>query len=158
MAKVYLGLGSNIGDKKAYLLEAIKKLESHKDIFSLSSSSFYETDPVGYKEQDSFLNLVVVIETGLLPYELLSYINEIETQLHRKRTIRWGPRTIDIDILLYENFASDDEKLTIPHPRMKERAFVMIPLWEINNDILIDGSHIQDIVKKLDSEGIRRVT
>ncbi|SHJ17792.1 2-amino-4-hydroxy-6-hydroxymethyldihydropteridinediphosphokinase [Geosporobacter subterraneus DSM 17957] len=157
MAKAYLGLGSNIGNKREYIDAALELLREHKDIQITHSSSYYETDPVGYLDQDSFLNIVAAIETNLDPKALLSYCNEIEQKLKRKREIRWGPRTIDIDILLYENYTSQDEYLTIPHPRMCERSFVMIPLYEIAKDISIFGHSIGDIVEKLGQEGIRKI-
>ncbi|AOY76315.1 2-amino-4-hydroxy-6-hydroxymethyldihydropteridine diphosphokinase [Clostridium formicaceticum] len=157
MAKGYLGLGSNMGDKKEYLDQAIEQINQHPSITVKKVSSYYETDPIGYTEQDVFLNVVVEIDTSLSPYELLAYCNEIEELLKRKRIIRWGPRTIDVDVLLYENYTSDDEKLTVPHPRMWKRAFVMIPLYEIAKDITNNGEHIGEIIKNLCKEGIRKV-
>ncbi|RKD32972.1 2-amino-4-hydroxy-6-hydroxymethyldihydropteridine diphosphokinase [Thermohalobacter berrensis] len=157
MAKAYLGLGSNIGDKKYYIDSALKFLNENENINVTKVSSYYETEPVGYKEQDCFLNVVAKIETSFSPYDLLEYCNHIEQKLKRKRLIRWGPRTIDIDILLYENFTSDDEKLTIPHPRMTERAFVMIPLYEIAQDLVIEGKSIKEIVENLEGEEINKI-
>ncbi|AKL94431.1 2-amino-4-hydroxy-6-hydroxymethyldihydropteridine pyrophosphokinase FolK [Clostridium aceticum] len=157
MAKGYLGLGSNMGDKKEYLDQAVEQINQHPSITVTKVSSYYETDPVGYTDQDVFLNVVVEIDTDLPPYELLSYCNEIEEILQRKRLIRWGPRTIDVDVLLYEDYTSNDEKLTVPHPRMWERAFVMIPLYEIAKDITNNGEHIEEIIKNLCKEGIRKV-
>lgn len=157
MAKAYLGLGSNIGDKKGHLDKAIELLKQQEKITVRNISSYYETDPVGYIDQDLFLNIVVEIETQLEPYKLLEYCNRIEEILKRKRILRWGPRTIDVDILLYEDFISDDEKLIIPHPRMKERAFVMVPLYEINQNVVIDSTNIKDIINNLDIKGIRKV-
>lgn len=150
MAKAYLGLGSNIGDTKQNLDSAIEMINASKDIKMLSKSSYYETEPVGYENQDWFLNLVIQIETILDPKKLLEFCQSIEEQLKRKRIIRWGPRTIDVDILLYENYSSDEEILTVPHPRMMERAFVMVPLFEIAPDLVIDGLPITEIVKSLD--------
>jgi 2-amino-4-hydroxy-6-hydroxymethyldihydropteridine diphosphokinase len=158
MSKGYLGLGSNMGDKKKYIDNALELLREHKSIEVLEISSYYETDPIGYTDQDLFLNIVVKIYTLLQPLELLSYCHEIEEKLNRERIIRWGPRTIDVDILLYENYSSQDEKLIIPHPRMTERAFVMIPLYEIEKNISINGIDIKNIVEALQEEGIRKVT
>ncbi len=157
MAKVYLGIGSNMGDKKDYIDKALQLLQQHEAIKTMKMSSYYETDPVGYEDQDVFLNVVVEVETLLTPYELLDYCNGIEAKLDRKRIIRWGPRTIDIDILLYENHQLKDGKLIIPHPRMTERAFVMIPLYEIAKDIVIEGVEIKNIVDNLLQTGIRRI-
>lgn len=157
MNKAYLSLGSNIGDKKNNLHSAIKLLKENENIKVNIISSLYETEPVGFVEQDKFYNIVVEISTSLNPYKLLEYLNEIEEKLFRERIIRWGPRTIDIDILLYDNFISDDEKLTIPHPRMKERAFVMIPLYEVSKDVLINNKKIEFLMQELDNSGIKRI-
>lgn len=157
MAKVYLGLGSNIGDKKDYLERAIKLLTEHERIQMIKSSSYYETEPIGYTEQDLFLNIVIEIDTLLEPYDLLAYCNKIEEKLNRQRVVRWGPRTIDIDILLYDQHTSDEEQLMLPHPRMCERAFVMIPLYEIAKDIHINGVHIENLMQHLDTKGIKRI-
>lgn len=158
MAKAYLGLGSNIGDKKAYLDQAVALLNQQEKVSVKKTSSYYETEPVGYTDQDVFLNIALEIDTTLEPYELLAYCNGIEETLKRKRIIRWGPRTIDIDILLYEGFSSNDERLMVPHPRMMERAFVVVPLYEIGQNIMINDMKIEDVIKKLDTEGIRKVT
>ncbi|NLT96110.1 MAG: 2-amino-4-hydroxy-6-hydroxymethyldihydropteridine diphosphokinase [Clostridia bacterium] len=157
MAKAFLGLGSNLGDKRANLEEALKKLKNHPRIEILKVSSFYETEPVGFIEQDWFLNIAVKIDTSLTPLELLEFCQSIERDLLRKREIRWGPRTIDLDILLYENFTSQSEKLTIPHPRMKERAFVLVPLEEIEPDLVLDGLKISQILAKLNGEKVKKV-
>ncbi|EEL52564.1 2-amino-4-hydroxy-6- hydroxymethyldihydropteridine pyrophosphokinase [Bacillus cereus Rock3-44] len=98
-------------------------------------SSVYETDPVGYTDQNRFLNLVIKISTNLLPQELLVVTQKVEVGLGRKREIRWGPRTVDLDILLYNQENIESENLIVPHPRMFERAFVIVPLLEINQDI-----------------------
>lgn len=158
MAKAYLGLGSNLGDKKEYIDQAVTFLSQREEITLKKISSYYETDPVGYTDQDVFLNIVVEIDTMLEPYELLAYCNEIEEMLQRKRIVRWGPRTIDVDILLFEGFSSTDERLTVPHPRMMERAFVMVPLYELEQNMIINDVKIEDIIKNLDIEGIRKVS
>lgn len=157
MAKAYLGIGGNIGDKKENIKKTLELLGNHEAIEITNISSYYETEPVGYTDQDWFLNIVAEIETSLDPYELLKYGNYVEAELKRERIIRWGPRTIDVDILLYEGFTSDDEKLTVPHPRMCERAFVMVPLYEIAKDIQINGKNIKDIVENLKGEAIRKL-
>lgn len=157
MSKAYLGLGSNIGNKKENIDNSIDMIKNHRLIDLKKVSSYYETEPVGYHEQDWFLNVVLEIDTKLMPYELLEFCGLIEEKLKRKRIIRWGPRTIDVDILLYEGFVSTDEKLTVPHPRMTERAFVMIPLYEIAPNIEIDNKNISQILKKLEGEEIRKI-
>jgi len=157
MAEAYLGLGSNLGNKRNNLKSALKMLEDHPQVEVRKVSSFYETEPVGYKEQDRFLNLVVKIDTSLNPFELLQFCQTIEKELKRKRIVRWGPRTIDVDILLYENFISQDPELTIPHPRMHERAFVLVPLEEIEPHLQLGGINISEILKDLNGENIKRV-
>ncbi len=157
MVKGYLGLGSNIGDTKKNLDIAVDLLKSSKDINVTKQSSYYETEPVGYVEQAWFLNIALEIETSLEPKELLTFCQRIEDVLKRKRTVRWGPRTIDVDILLYENYTSHEEVLTVPHPRMTERAFVMIPLYEIAPNLVIEGKSIDEIIKSLKGEEIRKL-
>ncbi|MCP8971156.1 2-amino-4-hydroxy-6-hydroxymethyldihydropteridine diphosphokinase [Ectobacillus ponti] len=139
----YLALGSNIGDRAAFLSEAVSSLRGHPDIQVEALSSIYETDPVGYTEQDKFLNMAVKVSTSLSPGELLAYIQETERQLGRKREIHWGPRTIDLDILLFNHENIVAENLIIPHPRMHERAFVLVPLLEINAEMKSEISDIQ---------------
>ncbi|QEK11026.1 2-amino-4-hydroxy-6-hydroxymethyldihydropteridine diphosphokinase [Crassaminicella thermophila] len=157
MSRAYLGIGGNMGNKKENIQNTIKLLKNHPQIHVSAISSYYETAPVGYTDQDWFLNIVVEINTSLDPYALLAYCNDIEQKLKRERLIRWGPRTIDVDILLYEGFTSDDEKLTVPHPRMCERAFVMVPLYEIAKDLVINNKKIEDIIKNLKGEEVRKI-
>jgi 2-amino-4-hydroxy-6-hydroxymethyldihydropteridine diphosphokinase len=132
----YIALGSNIGDRYGYLKKAVLELDSIEGIEVVNTSSIYETDPVGYEDQDQFLNMVIKVRTYLGPFELLDTCLRIEQKLGRKREKKWGPRTIDLDILLYNNENIETENLTVPHPRMKERAFVMIPFMEIRNSTL----------------------
>ena len=134
MVQAYLGLGSNIGDRKQQLLKAIDLIGNIKGIKVTKQSSIYETAPIGYTDQPNFLNLCLEIETELSPQQLLKHCLDIEQQLHRVREIRWGPRTLDIDILLYSDNIIETDNLSIPHPRMKERAFVLIPLNDIASD------------------------
>ena len=131
MAKVYIALGSNIGDREASLREAIKFLKNHSSIKITKISSLYESEPVGPVKQGNFYNMVVEIETELTPENLLSACQLIEQRLKRKKTVKWGPRTIDLDILLYDFLEVNLEELIIPHPEMKNRAFVLVPLLEI---------------------------
>lgn len=155
--KVFLSLGSNIGDRLSYLKNALKLIEEHQDFTTLRVSSFYETDPVGYVDQDPFLNCVLEVETDLTPYKVLEQCMGIEQILERKRIIRWGPRTIDIDILLYDELTMNDDELTIPHPRMSERAFVLIPLYEIWNEGMINQRSLKDHIERVDTKGIRKL-
>ncbi|WCK54652.1 2-amino-4-hydroxy-6-hydroxymethyldihydropteridine diphosphokinase [Aneurinibacillus sp. Ricciae_BoGa-3] len=136
MHTVYLGLGSNIGDREYYLAEAVRRLED-SGVSIKVCSSIYETAPVGYVEQAAFLNIVVLGKTDLSAKDLLGKTQDIERSLGRTRDIHWGPRTLDIDILLYDSEQLKWEELQIPHPRMVERAFVIVPLAEIAPDICI---------------------
>ena len=129
--KAYIGLGSNIGDKEEYLKEAIKKISAEKNIQLKKQSSFITTKPWGYMEQEDFLNSVIEIETTLEPEELMDLLLKIESELDRERTIKWGPRTIDLDIIMYDDLISSNEKVILPHPRMHEREFVLKSLSEI---------------------------
>ncbi len=133
MAEVYLGLGSNLGDRERNIVEAVKRLGEKVRITRLSS--LYETEPVGYAAQPWFLNAVCAGETDLAPYPLLDFLKAIEREMGRGEGIRWGPRVIDLDILLYDGLVLSDEKLTIPHPRLHERRFVLVPLAEIAPDL-----------------------
>ena len=135
--RVVLGLGSNLGDREAHLASAVGELRRLDP--ALSVSSLYETDPVGGPPQGPYLNLVVVLETDLAPRELLAEAHRLEQQAGRVRTVRNGPRTLDVDLLLAgaERIESDD--LTVPHPRMDERAFVLAPLEEVAPDLAPHG-------------------
>lgn len=157
MHKAYLGMGGNIGDPKKNILDALALLQTGEKLIVSKISSFYETAPVGYEEQDWFANIVAEVETILSPDDLLTLCNEVEQALKRERLIRWGPRTIDIDILLYEGFESHTQRLTVPHPRMTERAFVIMPLLEIAPQLYIDGQSIQDIAQNLKDQEIRKL-
>ncbi len=148
--RVYLGLGSNLGDRVENLRSCIRILTSCKSVRLSEVSGVYQTDPVGYKRQPQFLNAVVRIETALTPKDLLSLVQKIEKTLGRKRTIRWGPRTIDVDILLYGGEEIDEPGLMIPHPRIYDRRFVLLPLKEIDPDLTFpDGRHIDEVLDAL---------
>ena len=126
-----LSLGSNIGDRKKTLDDAIEVIRSNEAVSDLKCASFYETEPVGYLDQPWFLNTCVSFETTMEPLELLDYVQGIEQDFHRERTIRWGPRTLDIDIITYGDITMNTKRLTLPHPRSKERAFVFVPMSEL---------------------------
>jgi 2-amino-4-hydroxy-6-hydroxymethyldihydropteridine diphosphokinase len=132
MKKVYIALGSNIEPRLTYLNKAMEQLAVHDKIEIKDHSSIYETDPVGFVEQDQFLNMVIEVATDLDPNSLLNVCQSIEQNLGRKRGVKWGPRTIDLDILVYNQENIETERLILPHPRLHERAFVLIPLAEIN--------------------------
>jgi 2-amino-4-hydroxy-6-hydroxymethyldihydropteridine diphosphokinase len=126
----WIGLGSNIGDRFEYLKLAITKLIESPYIELVKCSFIYETVPEGYVDQDLFLNLAVKVKTSLTAEELFLVMSDIEDTLGRKRAIHWGPRTIDLDLLLFNDTAISTDKLTIPHPRIFERCFVLRPLLE----------------------------
>ena len=149
MISAVLSLGSNIGDREFFIAEAIRRLLRSEHITNLVKSGLYETDPVGYTDQDSFYNAVVRIDTDFGPEELLDYINGIEQDLGRVRTIRWGPRTIDIDIILYGDEVIDTPRLTVPHPRYKERAFVTVPMEDLGIDTEDASSGEDQGIKKI---------
>lgn len=135
MNNVFISIGSNIGARHRYLKESIECLKARIDTTVEKVSSIYETEPVGYTDQGNFLNVVIQIHTSLSAEDLLAVCQEIEQTLGRQRTIRWGPRTVDLDILLYNQEKIETEDLIVPHPRMAERAFVLIPLVEIAPEI-----------------------
>lgn len=129
--KAYLGLGSNMGDKKAYLDEAIGKLNADRTGKVEKVSAYLVTEPYGGVEQDDFLNACLLLKTLLSPEELLDRLHEIEQEAHRERIVRWGPRTLDLDILLYDDLVMESDDLIIPHIEMHKREFVLKPLSEI---------------------------
>lgn len=154
----FIGLGSNMGDRYHYLMQAISLLDGLKNISVVNVSSVYETDPVGYEDQDLFLNMVIEVKTELSAEELLAACMSVEQMLDRKREIRWGPRTLDLDILLFNQENIETEKLIVPHPRMQSRAFVMVPLLEIKPDIIFpaNGKPLVLFLNQLpDTEGVR---
>ncbi|MGO1061173.1 2-amino-4-hydroxy-6-hydroxymethyldihydropteridine diphosphokinase [Planococcus sp. FY231025] len=132
MNESYLSLGSNMGNRLDMLKQAVRLLMEHPSVEVKAISSLYETEPVGFTDQEPFLNMVVRIVTPLAALELLDVCQEVERKLNRERIVRWGPRTIDLDILIYNHDNVESERLTVPHPRMHERAFVLIPLTEVN--------------------------
>ncbi len=159
MAKVYLGLGSNRGDRLE-LLRAALAAASELDRTSVRAiSSVYETEPVGEKDQSEFLNAVVEIETALSPHDLLRELKAIEEKLGRKNRVRWGPREIDIDILYYDNTVLKDDSIQIPHGEIPNRRFVLIPLNEIAQEF-VDPARKLSVVDLLkfcpDTSTVRR--
>ena len=134
MTRALLGLGSNIGDRLGHLRTAVASLSEVTAV-----SSVYETDPVGGPEQGRFLNIVVAVETDLDPRELLGVCHRLESAAGRVRDVRWGPRTLDVDILWIDGVTVDEPDLQIPHPRIGERRFVLEPLAEVAPDVLPAG-------------------
>jgi 2-amino-4-hydroxy-6-hydroxymethyldihydropteridine diphosphokinase len=130
--RAYLGIGSNLGDRLAHLQAAVEGMDAADGVDVVAVSSVYETDPVGGPEQGEFLNAVVAIETERSPRGLLELAHELEAAAQRVRTERWGPRTLDVDVLLVADEQVHEPDLEIPHPRMRERGFVMVPLGELD--------------------------
>lgn len=157
MHKAYLSLGSNIGDRQLNLNKAVEILGQSSGVDVVSVSSFYETDPWGYEDQDAFLNIAVGIETSLSPEELLKCCQFVESELKRVRLIHWGPRTIDVDILTYGDYTSQSAELTVPHPRMTERGFVLVPLAELAPELIVDNRTVSDWLSEVDQTGIRKI-
>jgi len=155
MNDVYISLGSNLGDREEMLNYAITTFKTLVDNH-LTVSHFYETDPVGYLDQDAFLNCVICLQTTLDPFQLLEVCQHIETELERVRVIRWGPRTIDCDIILYGSLSLFTETLTIPHPRYRERAFVLVPLIEICRDTALK-SELISVLATVEHQQIRKL-
>jgi 2-amino-4-hydroxy-6-hydroxymethyldihydropteridine diphosphokinase len=146
--RVYIGLGSNLGDREANLLAALEALRSSPGVEVVAVSTFRETDPVGVVDQPRFVNAVAALETSLEPLELLARLLDVERDLGRDRRQdeRWGPRTVDLDLLLYGDDVIDRPGLTVPHPRLTERAFVVVPLLELAPELrLPDGRRLRDI-------------
>lgn len=129
--KAYIGLGSNLGDREASLRQALEFLAQTPETTVVRASSLYDTEPVGVEDQPRFLNAVALLETRLPPRQLLWNLMLIERRLGRARTQRWSPRTIDLDLLLYDEFVIDEDDLQIPHPEMAKRSFVLVPLVEL---------------------------
>lgn len=138
-SEAYIALGANLGDREETLLEALSLLDEHPHIFVLRCSSLYETEPVGYVDQPAFLNMAVAIQVMLTPEQLLTELLDIENRLGRVRDIRWGPRTVDLDLLWMQGETRDTELLQLPHPRMGERAFVLVPLSDIVPEDEVSG-------------------
>ncbi|MDE0803571.1 MAG: 2-amino-4-hydroxy-6-hydroxymethyldihydropteridine diphosphokinase [Acidimicrobiales bacterium] len=134
MTRAFLGLGSNVGDRESHLRNALASLPG-----LVATSDLYETDPVGGPDQGRFLNLVAQIDTDLGPHDLLGVCHRIESAAGRVRDVRWGPRTLDVDILWIDGVTIDTPDLTIPHPRMWERRFVLEPLAELDPTLVPDG-------------------
>jgi 2-amino-4-hydroxy-6-hydroxymethyldihydropteridine diphosphokinase len=159
MAEALLGFGGNIGDVRTTLNEAVALFADGKDVTLRFASSHYLTPPWGVLEQPRFTNMAIVVDTALSPRALLQRAMNIESAFDRDRyrEKRWGPRPVDIDLLSYDNVTIDEPGLTLPHPRLFERAFVLVPLNEIVPGRVIAGRNIKDALAKLDDRGIERL-
>lgn len=157
-AVAYIGLGSNVGDRMAYLRQAIAKLAETEGIAITAQSPVYQTEPVGYEAQEDFYNMVVKIVTTLKPAGLLDAIKMIESEMGRVEAVHKGPREIDLDILLYGDEVINEYKLVIPHPRILDREFALRPLYDIDPDLQIgpDRTPVAEALSKV--AGDKRVT
>jgi len=160
MAEALLGLGGNVGDVRATLDEAVAQFADGKDATLLARSSDYSTPPWGVTDQPPFMNLVIAVATALSPRALLERAFNVERALGRDRAreTRWGPRTIDIDLIAYDDLTLDEPGLTVPHPRLFERAFVLVPLAEIRPERVIAGRRIKDALAAINAAGIEKLT
>jgi len=158
MAEVFIGLGSNMDGPHDQLDRALESLSTSADIELVAVSDRYQTPPIGPSQPD-YINAVAQLRTSLPPEALLDKLQSIEQQQDRVRTVRWGPRTVDLDILLYDNMLFNTERLTIPHPRMAERAFVLLPLADINRDLsLPSGKTVGQLLANCSVQGIVKST
>jgi 2-amino-4-hydroxy-6-hydroxymethyldihydropteridine diphosphokinase len=149
-----IGLGSNIGDKRANIARAIALLTEKGDIRVVAASRLYRTAPWGVHDQDWFVNACISVATRLSPRDLLARCLAVEQAMGRVRTERWGPRVIDVDVLAYRDAAIDEPGLTLPHPRLTERAFVLVPLQEIAPDLEIAGHGLAHWLARLDTSEV----
>lgn len=149
-----LGLGGNIGDPVAAMGLALRRLDARGDCRVTAVSRLYRTPPWGKTDQADFFNACAAIETTLSPLKLLETCLDIERDMKRVRNERWGPRTIDIDVLTYDGLEIDEQALTVPHPRMTERAFVLMPLADIAGDLKVKGRAVADWLSMNSAEGI----
>ncbi len=154
-----LALGGNVGDSRATLDRAVTLLCDGRDIRLTARSAEYSTPPWGFKDQPPFINLCIAVDTRLSPQDLLARAHEVERKLGRDRAHeqRWGPRTCDIDIIAYDDLTLNEPGLILPHPRLFERAFVLLPLSEIAGDRVIAGQKLREALAKVDTTGIERL-
>ena len=159
MADALVGLGGNIGDARASLDEAVRRFCDGTEVRLVARSSDYRTPPWGVLDQPDFVNLCLRVATELSPRALLSRALSVEAGLGRDRAVekRWGPRVVDIDLLAYDDLAIDEPGLILPHPRLAERAFVLVPLMEIAPDWRIGGQTVRALAAQVDAAGVERL-
>lgn len=154
---VYIALGTNMGDRLDNLQAALRSLPTAVTV--TDESPVYETPPWGYEDQPAFLNMVVTGETSLEPEALLTYLKQLEAKLGRESNFRWGPRLIDLDILFYDDLVLDTPPLVIPHPRLHERAFVLVPLADVAPQFVhpVFQQEVNKFLSEIDTQGIKRI-
>lgn len=160
IARAFIGLGGNLGDARQTLEAAIARLADHPDLVLVGRSAFYRTAPWGVLNQPDFVNAAVSVDTALAPHALLDLLLETERAFGRVRDgERWGPRTLDLDLLLHGAASIHDERLDIPHPRMAQRAFVLLPLADLDPALDIPGQgRVASLLEKLDTHGCERLS
>jgi 2-amino-4-hydroxy-6-hydroxymethyldihydropteridine diphosphokinase len=160
MLEAFIALGGNLGDVRTTFAQAIAMLCDGVEVRLLARSSDYRTPPWGITAQPSFINAVIAVATSLSPRELLSRLQACERALGRDRgrEQRWGPRPVDLDLLAYDDVTLCEPDLTLPHPRLFERAFVLVPLAELGPDRLIAGVRVRDALARVDASGIEKLT
>ena len=158
MSEALLSIGSNIGDRTANLTEAVRRLGAEQGVTVKAISPFYRTAPVGPVVQDDFINGAVRIITTLVPEELMRRCLAIEAQMGRDRAnaVRWGPRLIDIEIILFDDITMHTDTLELPHPRFRERAFVLVPMVDIAPEWVVAGQSLAELASTMDRAGIER--
>jgi 2-amino-4-hydroxy-6-hydroxymethyldihydropteridine diphosphokinase len=159
MAEALIALGGNVGDVRNTLERAIAALCDGTEVRLIAKSSDYRTPPWGDENQPPFVNLAIAVATELAPHALLARAQDVERRLGRERAKerRWGPRTIDLDLIAYDDIALDTPDLTLPHPRWRERAFVLVPLAQIAPERVIGGVKVRDALARVDATGIEQL-
>ncbi|HWJ04128.1 MAG TPA: 2-amino-4-hydroxy-6-hydroxymethyldihydropteridine diphosphokinase [Verrucomicrobiae bacterium] len=150
--KAYISIGTNQGARVENMMQAVAEISCFARLTGVSS--LYCTAPLGYLAQEDFLNAIIEIETSLEPLDLLAKLQAIENKMGRKRTIRWGPRIIDLDIILYGGEEISTAQLQVPHPRAGERAFVLVPLAELNPRALVGEAPVKDLIQRITNQKI----
>ncbi len=156
MTPAFIALGANLGDPVAQLREAAQRLRATAGLHSVQLSPIYFSAPVGVVDQPRFANAAVRLETSLDAHELLAVCHSVELAMGRVRTVRWGPRTIDLDLIFFGTLRVADEALTLPHPRWSERAFVVQPIYDLAHDLIIDGVALSETLARLDRSDLQR--
>lgn len=156
-SKVFIGLGSNLGDSMAYLKQAIDELQAHHQISALKLSRYYQSKPHGPQDQPDYINAVAQFKTNLEPHDVLALLQHIENNNNRQRDgKRWGARTLDLDLLLYGNMMIDSESLIVPHPWMCQRSFVLYPLQDLSPDLIFpDGRTLVQCITKVPTDELQ---
>ncbi len=155
LARIALSLGSNLGDRFAHLERAVEIIKNNTSIFNVRLSNVYETKPIGGPEQDDYLNAVLVADTNLSALEVLELVKAVEVDAKRVREIHWGPRSLDVDILALDQIVLDGIDLTLPHPRLSERAFVLVPWNDVDPNFVVPGlGAVCDLLSRVDGAGV----